>query len=249
MLLRIEDIDPTRSRPEFYPAIEEDLAWLGIRWDGPVRRQSRHLDDYRAALRNLIDAGVTYPCFCTRREIAEEVARSGEAQHGPDGPRYPGTCRALPADEARSRVSAGEPYAVRLDAHAAAQIAGRLEWNERGEGKVRADPLAHGDFVVARKETPTSYHLSVVVDDALQGVTLVTRGRDLREATHAQRLLQALLGLPAPEYLHHRLVLDPDGRRLAKRDGPESLQNLREAGWTVGDVWAAVAEALEPERP
>lgn len=241
MLLRIEDIDRTRARPEYYAAIEEDLAWLGIRWDGPVRVQSEHFEDYARALARLDDAGLLYPCFCTRSEIAA----SASAQHGPDGPLYPGTCRRIPPDEARRRMEA-EPYALRLDAAKAAEAAGPLEFEEAGQGTAQADPTLHGDFVVARKEFPASYHLAVVVDDALQGVTLVTRGRDLAPATHAQRLLQALLGLPAPRYAHHRLVLGPDGRRLAKREGAASVRGLRESGAVPEDAWAAAVAALEP---
>ena len=235
-LVRIEDIDPTRCRPAFEAAILEDLAWLGLRWDGPVRRQSEHFADYAAALGQLGRQGLLYPCFCTRRQIQAEAARSVAAPHGPDGPVYPGTCRGLDAGRAAARVAAGEPHAIRLDMAQAVATAGPLHWHEDGAGDVRAVPEAFGDIVLARKETPASYHLAVTHDDAVQGVTLVTRGRDLFEATHVHRLLQALLGLPVPRWQHHRLILSADGRRLAKRDGSLAIRSLREAGVTPRQV-------------
>jgi glutamyl-Q tRNA(Asp) synthetase len=229
-LLRIEDIDGTRCREEFIAGIVEDLAWLGLDWDGEVRRQSEHFDDYRAALGRLKAAGLLYPCFCTRAEIQAEIARAGAAPHGPEGPVYPGTCRALPGAEATRRQAAGEPYAIRLDIGRAAAQAGRLTWLDEHVGDVVADALSHGDVVLARKEIPTSYHLAVTIDDALQGVTLVTRGEDLFAATHIHRLLQALLGLPTPRYRHHALLTDPTGRRYAKRDRALTLEALRRSG-------------------
>ena len=241
-LLRIEDIDPGRCRPEFEAAILEALAWLGIDWDGPVRRQSEHLDTYRAALEPLEDAGLVYPCFCTRKEIEAEIAAAGYAPHGPahgpDGPLYPGTCRALdPADRA-ARIAAGTPYALRLDVARAARIAGPLTFHDLQAGRVAADPLAHGDVVLARKDAGTSYHLAVTVDDALQGVTLVTRGMDLFAATSVHRLLRTLLGLPEPDYRYHRLVTDAAGRRYAKRDRSLTLTALRAAGHDPASVRA-----------
>jgi glutamyl-Q tRNA(Asp) synthetase len=233
-LLRIEDIDRTRCRPEFDAAALEDLAWLGLAWDGPVRRQSEHLDDYRAALARLEAAGLVYPCFCTRRDIVAAV----NAPHGPDGPLYPGTCRALSAATRAARVAAGEGYALRLDVERARAQVGNVEWTDVDTGVVAARPELFGDVVLARKDTPTSYHLSVTVDDAIQGVTLVTRGEDLRPATHVHRLLQALLGLPTPAYRFHRLLTDASGRRLAKRDRAETLRALREAGRSPAEVRA-----------
>lgn len=235
-LLRIEDIDPTRCRPEHEQAIFDDLAWLGIDWDGPVRRQSEHLDDYRAALDRLRGEALVYPCFCTRRQIADEIARAGQAPHGPDGPRYPGTCRGLAATTAEARLAAGEPHAWRLDIARALVLTGPLAWTDLAQGEIAADPGVFGDVVIARKETPTSYHLAVTVDDALQGVTLVTRGADLFEATHIHRLLQALLGLPVPDYRHHRLIVDEEGVRLAKRAGAPTLAALRAAGHSPAAV-------------
>ncbi|MGE4219801.1 MAG: tRNA glutamyl-Q(34) synthetase GluQRS [Alphaproteobacteria bacterium] len=229
-LLRIEDIDPGRCRPEFDSGILEDLAWLGIDWDGPVRRQSEHLDTYAAALEPLEDAGLVYPCFCTRKEIEAEIAGAGHAPHGPDGPLYPGTCRALSPAERAARIGAGTPHALRLDTGRAVRIAGPLTFRDRDAGTVAADPPAHGDVVLARKDAGTSYHLAVTVDDALQGVTLVTRGMDLFAATSIHRLLQTLLGLPEPDYRHHALLTDADGRRYAKRDRSLTLAALRAAG-------------------
>ena len=235
-LLRIEDIDRGRCRPEFTDAILEDLAWLGLDWDGPVRRQSEHFDDYRHALDRLAAMGLIYPCFCTRSEIQAEISRAGAAPHGSEGPLYPGTCRARSAADRQARIAAGESYALRLDMAQAAARAGPLEWEDSEAGRVAADPLSHGDVVLARKHTPASYHLAVTVDDAIQGVTLVTSGRDLFGATHVHRLLQALLDLPTPRYWHHRLLTDASGNRFAKRDRSQTLRALREAGKTPAEV-------------
>ncbi len=237
-LLRIEDIDPTRCRPEFDAALLEDLAWLGLSWEEPVRRQSEHMDDYRAALARLGSQGLVYPCFCTRREIAAEIAAAAAAPHGPDGPIYPGTCRTLGETERRERIAAGVLHALRLDTAEASRRAGRLSWTDREGGPQDARPEMFGDVVLARKDTPASYHLAVTVDDALQGVTLVTRGEDLFAATHVHRLLQALLGLPTPTYLHHRLLVGPEGQRFAKRDRALTLRSLREAGRAPAEVRA-----------
>ena len=241
-LLRIEDIDTSRCRPEFEAAIVEDLAWLGLDWAKPVLRQSSRMAAYGEALESLKAKGLLYPCFCTRQDIAEEIARSAEAPHGPDGPHYPGTCRALAPDECARRIAAGRSYALRLDAAKAAVMAGALFFDERGagprseSGRIAVDPLAFGDVVLARKETPTAYHLAVVVDDAFQGVTLVTRGHDLFAAAHIHRVLQALLGLPAPAYAHHRLVLDAQGKKFSKRDHAVTLRALREKGVTPKEI-------------
>jgi glutamyl-Q tRNA(Asp) synthetase len=237
-ILRIEDIDAARCRPEFEAAIFEDLAWLRLEWERPVRRQSEHMADYAAALERLKELGVLYPCFCTRREIAAEIAAAATAPHGPDGPLYPGTCHRLSLDERASRAGRNQSYAWRLDAAAAARIAGPLTWTEEGRGTMAVEAAGLGDAVLARKEVAASYHLAVTVDDALQGVTLVTRGQDLFHATHLHRLLQALLGLATPAYKHHILLTRSDGRRLAKRDGDLSLRTLRSGGCTPAEVRA-----------
>ncbi len=237
-LLRIEDIDGSRCRAEFVAAILEDLSWLGLDWDGAVRKQSEHLDDYRAALDRLIDAGLVYPCFCTRAAIKAEIARAVDAPQGEDGPLYPGTCRNLADDERAQRLGAGESFALRLDVARAVALTGPLEWQDDERGTIKAAPEILGDVVIARKDTPTSYHLAVTVDDALQGVTLVTRGVDLFAATHIHRLLQALLDLPVPRYRHHKLLTDASGKRFAKRDQALTLRALREAGRTPDEVRA-----------
>jgi glutamyl-Q tRNA(Asp) synthetase len=236
-LIRLEDIDATRARPEYEEAIFEDLAWLGLSWEKPVRKQSDHLDDYQAALDQLEAKGLLYPCFCTRREIQDEIARAGHAPQGPDGPLYPGTCRHLDTAERHQRVNSGAAYALRLDMKKALKLMeAPLTFTELSRGEITADPSIFGDVVLARKDTPASYHLAVVVDDALQGITLVTRGEDLLSATHLHRLLQHLLGLPMPRWHHHRLMTDETGKRLAKRDDARSLLNFRQAGWTPDRV-------------
>jgi|TARA_B100001964_G_scaffold36830_1_gene39696 glutamyl-Q tRNA(Asp) synthetase len=230
-LLRVEDIDQTRCRPDHEAAMLADLAWLGLTWEEPVRRQSEHMADYATALETLADAGLSYPCFCTRKEIVREIAAAPTAPHGPDGVLYPGTCRQLGQAEREDRIAAGAPYAIRLDSNLAAQRAGPdLHWRDEQQGVQELQPKMHGDVVLARKDTPTSYHLAVVVDDALQGITKVTRGADLFAATHVHRLLQALLSLPTPAYDHHRLLRDDGGTRLAKRHGAVSLAQLRDEG-------------------
>ncbi|MBV8169667.1 MAG: tRNA glutamyl-Q(34) synthetase GluQRS [Alphaproteobacteria bacterium] len=232
-LLRLEDIDRGRCRPAFATGIIEDLTWLGVRWDGAVRVQSEHFGDYRSALDRLRERGLLYPCFCTRKDIQDEIARAGHAPHGPDGVLYPGICRGLDAADAERRIAAGTPYALRLDmARALAVTSSPLTFADRDAGTVSADPAQFGDVVLARKDVPTSYHLAVTVDDALQGVTLVTRGLDLLASTHVHRLLQALLDLPVPDYHHHRLLTDAAGERLAKRADAVSLATLRAQGET-----------------
>jgi glutamyl-Q tRNA(Asp) synthetase len=235
-LLRIEDIDRTRCRPEYDAAIREDLAWFGLDWDGEVRRQSEHFADYRAALDRLNDAGLLYPCFCTRKHIQAEIAGAGGAPQGDEGPLYPGICKRLTAAERAERLAAGTDYALRLDVASASAAAGRLTWIEHGKPVV-AQPERLGDVVLARKDVPTSYHLAVTVDDALQGVTLVTRGVDLFSATHIHRLLQTLLGLPTPGYRHHELLTDASGRRLAKRDKALTIRAMRQAGMGPAQIW------------
>ena len=246
LLLRIEDIDATRCRPEYEAAIYEDLEWLGISWEQPVRRQSEHMEQYRAALAALDGRHLTFPSFESRAEIARLVGdRESHARwpRDPDGaPLYPGTARQMPARERAARIAHGEAYAIRLDVLKAIDWAGPLTWTETGAGPsgetgmVAADPAAWGDVIVGRKETPTSYHLSVVIDDALQGVTHVVRGQDLFWSTSVHRLLQALLDLPAPIYHHHRLILDADGRKLSKSTEATGLRELRAAGMKPADI-------------
>ncbi|MCP1468869.1 glutamyl-Q tRNA(Asp) synthetase [Sphingobium sp. OAS761] len=232
--LRIEDIDGTRSRPDHVAAITEDLRWLGIDWDGAIVFQSHRLALYDAALDRLRAMGLLYPCFCTRADIAA----SASAPHGPEGPVYPGTCRVLPPVDRAARMARGDAHAWRLDVARAAALAGRLDWTERPfppddsapTRAVAADALRHGDVVLARKDAPASYHLSCTLDDAAMGITHVLRGDDLRDATGIHRLIQALLDLPAPVYVHHPLLVDATGRRLAKRNGSIALADLRAQG-------------------
>ncbi|HVY34639.1 MAG TPA: tRNA glutamyl-Q(34) synthetase GluQRS [Caulobacteraceae bacterium] len=243
LLLRSEDIDRTRSRPEHEAAIFEDLAWLGLAWKEPVRRQSEHMDDYRSALDGLIARGLVYRCFRTRREILDDIGRAphepGEAFRG--GP--------LPKAEEDRRLTEGQSFAWRLSLDAARGALGEEAWAalsflEEGRGPngehglIQARPEAAGDVVLARKDVGVAYHLAVTVDDALQGVTHVIRGEDLHESAHIQRLLQALLGLPAPTYRHHRLVLGEDGRRLAKRDHAQTLAEIRQSGTSAAALRA-----------
>ncbi len=237
-LLRIEDIDRGRCRPELEAGILEDLAWLGLRWERPVRRQSEHLGEYRAALDRLAGRELVYPCFCSRKEIAAEIARAASAPHGPEGPVYPGTCRGLTPALRRARIAAGDPYALRLDAGKAAALAGPLAWRDLDRGSFAVDPGLLGDVVLGRRDAPASYHLAVTLDDHLQGVSLVTRGEDLLHATHVHRLLQAMLDLDVPLWRHHRLLLNDKGERLAKRDRAASLAALRDAGRTPAEVRA-----------
>jgi len=245
-LLRLEDIDHTRCRPEYADAILEDLAWLGLDWDGPVRRQSEHFADYRAALDRLAGQGLLYPCFCTRREIQAEIARAGGAPQGEMGAPYPGICRRLDAAKRAARLPGAADYALRLDVGAALARTGPLFWCEDGN-RIAAEPEALGDVVLGRKEMPTSYHLAATVDDALQGITVVTRGVDLLPATHIHRLLQALLDLPTPQYRHHPLLTDAQGRRLAKRDRAVTIRAMREAAMTAEHVLLAATQNCSPE--
>ena len=241
-LLRIEDIDTGRCRPDYEAAVLEDLRWLGLDWDGPVRVQTQHMDEYHAALAALRGMGVLYPCFCSRAD----VLRAAAAPHGPEGVIYAGTCRALSASERAGRISAGQPHAWRLDTGLALQRTGPLSFAEEGRGRLPCDPAAHGDVVLARRGTPSSYHLCATHDDAAQGVTLVTRGMDLLAATSLHRLLQALLGWPEPGYAHRPLLAGPDGRRLSKRDGAHSLQAMRAAGLAPRQVPALASNHVAP---
>ena len=249
-LLRIDDIDVDRVRPEFEAAILEDLAWLGLTWEEPLRRQSVCTAEYRQALARLEERGLTYPCFCTRKEIAAEISRAVAAPHGLSEAVYPGTCRKLSAAERAARIAAGTPHALRLDMDSALAMAeaegdGPLTWHDRAKGDQRCDPRPQGDVVLVRKDVAASYHLAVVVDDAAQDITLVTRGEDLFESSHIHRLLQALLALPVPAYHHHRLVTDTAGKRLAKRHDALSIRALRDAGHSPEDV-IAMAEKGAP---
>jgi len=247
-LLRIEDIDVTRCTPEFESGIKRDLSWLGIDWEEPVRRQSDHFDDYQGALEQLVDADLVYPAFMSRGEVRARIVDAEAAgapwKRDPDGaPHYPDDDRHLTASERRRRMSEGEPFAWRLHMERAVEhLHAPLDWTEDGEGPtgesgiVPASPLDWGDVIIARKEIPASYHLCVVTDDALQGITHVVRGRDLFHATAVHRLLQELLGLPVPRYFHHDLILGDDGRKLSKSQGDTSLSALRDAGATPGDI-------------
>jgi glutamyl-Q tRNA(Asp) synthetase len=245
-LLRIEDIDLTRCRPEFEAAIYEDLAWLGVSWEMPVRRQSAHFADYRDAVAKLSARGLIYPSFESRAEIARLIAQretEGAWPRDPDGaPLYPGAAKMLPAEQRARLMEQGAPYALRLDMAAACALARTPAWTERGEGPqgetgaVTARPEAWGDVILARKETPTSYHLSVVIDDTLQGVTDVVRGQDLFWSTSVHRLLHDLLGISPPTYRHHRLVLDAAGQKLSKSTNATGLRELRAAGATPADI-------------
>src|SRR5689334_8319318 len=239
-LLRIEDIDATRCRPEYEAAIYEDLAWLGIVWETPVRRQSEHFGAYREAIEQLSAHGLIYPSFESRAEIArlvEACEKDAPWPRDPDGaPLYPGTAKSLSSSERQQHMASGAPFALRLDMAAAIARAGHLSWNEQGAGpagetgEVTARPEAWGDVILARKETPTSYHLSVVIDDALQGVTDVVRGEDLFWSTSVHRLLQQLLGIPQPVYRHHPLLRDAAGQKLSKSTQATGLRELRAAG-------------------
>ena len=241
MLLRLEDIDVTRCRPEYAAAIEADLAWLGRAGPGPVRRQSEHFAEYRRALDRLIARGLAYPCFCTRTQLAAAMA----APHAGE-PVYPGTCRTLAPAEREERIAGGAAHGWRLDVAAALAETGPLAWRDLDHGMIAAKPLESGDVLIARKDIPASYHLAVTWDDALQNVELVTRGEDLFAATHIHRLLQALHDLPVPAWRHHPLLLDAQGRRFAKRDRAPTLAALRDAGTS-----AAAARALAgfPDQP
>lgn len=245
LLVRIEDIDRDRCRPEYEASIFDDLAWLGLDWARPVMRQSARFDAYRAALDRLSADGLLYPCFCTRRDIAAASAAPHLAQSGPDGPIYPGTCRGLAPGARQARIARGDAYALRLDMQEARRRAGPLTWSDRGRGMQDAAPALFGDVVLARKDIPASYHLAVVVDDAAQEIDLVTRGEDLFAATHVHRLLQALLGLPVPEWRHHGLVRDDDGKRLAKRAPAFTIRSLRDSGWSAEAVLDAARRRVD----
>jgi glutamyl-Q tRNA(Asp) synthetase len=236
-LLRIEDLDRERCRPEYESAIYEDLTWLDLEWETPVRRQSEHEADYAEALQSLKDMGIVYPCFCSRRQIAEAIETASVIEEGPDGPHYPGTCRDLPPALAAERIAMGELPAWRLNARKAMDKTGTLKWSDYAAGIVTVEARDVGDVLLGRREGPPAYHLSVVVDDHIQGITLVTRGMDLFGATGVHRVLQALLGYRTPDYYHHRLIIDPEtGHKLSKRDGSLSLAAMRKSGMDAASV-------------
>jgi glutamyl-Q tRNA(Asp) synthetase len=239
-LLRLEDTDVVRCRPEYARAIIEDLTWLGMDWDGPVRVQSRHFPEYRTVLDTLRTRGLLFACFCSRSDIV----RAATAPHGPEGAIYPGTCRHLSLAEREDRIAAGEPHAWRLDTGRALAETGPLTFFEEGQGRLACDPLPFGDVVLGRRDAPVSYHLAVTHDDAVQGVTVVTRGEELRAAAAVHRLLQALMGWPEPTYAHHKLLVDAQGKRLAKRDGAMGVRHLREAGLAPADIVALAWASL-----
>lgn len=243
-LLRFEDIDGPRVREAYYQGIEEDLGWLGLDWDETPLRQTNRAAAYDAALDGLKLRGLVYPCFCTRREIQSELAAMAAAPQGPEGPIYPGTCRKLSAADQLEKLAAGLPHAWRLDAAKAAAATGHLAFHDLRHGTIPVNPALLGDVVLARKDIGPAYHLAVVVDDAFQQITHVTRGEDLLASTHVHRLLQALLDLPEPAYLHHALVLDEHGKRLAKRCDSLSIAAMRESGMTAEDVMRQLERRL-----
>lgn len=255
LILRIENIDTTRCKTEFETAIVDDLHWLNLNWPTPARRQSDHFDDYRAALNKLDDMGLIYPCFCTRKDIQDEITNAQSAPHnithGPEGALYPGTCRHLSPDERKRKIDAGTPYALRLDMAAAMQtLSAPLTWHDRYRGIQTATPEILGDVVLARKDTPASYHLCVTVDDSLQEIDLITRGVDLFYASHLHRLLQHLLDLNVPEWCHHPLLLDAEGKRFAKRNNAVTLRHMRGVdGKSPNDIMTMIRDGLPADGP
>ncbi len=243
-LLRVEDIDQRAQHPEYLQLMYEDLRWLGLEFDGEVMVQTQRFDAYCAVLEQLHRAGLLYPCFCTRTEIKNQVAEMGRAPHATLGYLYPGTCRQLSADRVEEKLAAGVPHTWRLDMQRVQDLIGCPTWHDLHRGTQRCVPTAYGDVVLARKDFPASYHLAVVVDDAAQGVTHVTRGADLFDSTHIHRALQGVLGLPVPQYCHHTLLRDNAGKRLAKRDGARSIASLRQAGFTPQQVLDSLRAAL-----
>ncbi len=247
-LLRLEDIDASRCRAEYAEAIFEDLAWLGIQWSQPVWQQSGRMAVYAAALAQLEAQGLIYRCFCTRAEIAAEIGASPSAPLADGPPAYPGTCRHRTAQDVADRAARGDAFAWRLDSAAALARHPLLSWHEGDAPPQRVEP-GFGDVVLARKDTPASYHLCVVLDDAAQGITHIYRGQDLQASTPIHRLLQALMRLPVPHYVHHRLLTGPDGRKFAKRDASLTLRALRQAGTTPADIMAMVGLSDDPGDP
>lgn len=254
-ILRIEDIDLERCHDKFIDGFYEDLAWLGIKWQEPARKQSDHFDTYASYLDTLTDMDLLYPCFCTRKDIKAEINASGSAPHkipsGPEGYHYPGTCKKLGAQERQDKMKGGIPYAMRLNVDKAIEIAGKdLKWNDHGKGEQTATPGILGDAVIARKDIKASYHLCVTIDDHLQDISLVTRGNDLFYATHLHRLLQELLGLNVPDYHHHSLLLDEFGKRFAKRNNAVTLNCMREKmGLSAEEVIAKIDSYKKADLP
>ena len=244
-LLRVEDIDQRAQHREYLDLMYEDLEWLGLHFDGEVMVQTQRFGTYQAVLDRLREMGLLYPCFCTRSEIKAQLAELGRAPHATLGYLYPGTCRRLSDDAVAERLASGMPHCWRLDMQRVQDLIGCPTWHDMRRGTQRCVPTAYGDVVLARKDFPASYHLAVVVDDAAQGVTHVTRGEDLFESTHIHRALQAVLGLPVPLYCHHSLLRDNEGKRLAKRDGARSIASLREAGYTPQQVRDSLQQALQ----
>ena len=244
-LLRVEDIDQRAQHREYLDLMYEDLEWLGLHFDGEVMVQTRRFGIYQTVLDRLRRMGLLYPCFCTRSEIKAQLAELGRAPHATLGYLYPGTCRRLSDDAVAERLASGMPHCWRLDMQRVQDLIGCPTWHDMRRGTQRCVPTAYGDVVLARKDFPASYHLAVVVDDAAQGVTHVTRGEDLFESTHIHRALQAVLGLPVPLYCHHSLLRDNEGKRLAKRDGARSIASLREAGYTPQQVRDSLQQALQ----
>ncbi|MES2981641.1 MAG: tRNA glutamyl-Q(34) synthetase GluQRS [Verrucomicrobiota bacterium] len=243
-LLRHEDIDSSRVREEYYTLIETDLRWLGLNWDGEIVRQSHRPFAYRDALEKLKQQGLVYPCFCTRKDIQQSLS----APHGAAENIYPGICRNIPSEESVQRIANGEAHAWRFDSNKAAAIHGELSFNDLRFGKTQVKPLANGDAVLARRDIGIAYHLAVVVDDAFQNITHVTRGDDLFESTHIHRQLQAVLGFPEPTYFHHPCICDETGKRLAKRDDARSIRTLREAGTSTKDILTQIELSLLTNR-
>ena len=244
-LLRVEDIDQRAQHQEYLDLMYEDLEWLGLHFDGEVMVQTRRFGAYQAVLDQLRQMGLLYPCFCTRSEIKAQLTELGRAPHATLGYLYPGTCRRLSDDAVEERLASGMPHCWRLDMQRVQDLIGCPTWHDMHRGTQRCVPTAYGDVVLARKDFPASYHLAVVVDDAAQGVTHVTRGEDLFESTHIHRALQAVLGLRVPQYCHHSLLRDNEGKRLAKRDGARSIASLREAGYTPQQVRDSLQQALQ----
>ncbi len=244
-LLRIEDIDLRSCTAEWVNLMYEDFSWLGLPFDGEVMVQSQRFAEYGAALQKLRELGVLYPCFCTRGEIKAQIAEMGRAPHASLGYLYPGTCKKLSPEQVQQKMAAGIPHTWRIDMQRVQDMIGCPCWEDMLRGVQRCVPTLYGDVVLARKDMPTSYHLSVVIDDAAQGVNLVSRGEDLFEATHIHRALQGVLGLPVPRYYHHSLLRDNTGKRLAKRDGARSLASLRAAGFTPADIQKSLLQALQ----
>jgi|TARA_B110000116_G_C16789997_1_gene563154 glutamyl-Q tRNA(Asp) synthetase len=234
--LRIEDIDKNRCREEHVEGIYEDLKWLGICLDSEILFQSTRFDEYKNSINILRGMGVLYPCFCSRKKIEVEQSNVALAPHGPGSPKYSGNCRAIRSEEREGRIAKGEPHSLRLDCSKASAITGELQWFDQLAGNMNMEPSILGDVIISRKDIATSYHLAVTLDDAEQGVTLISRGEDLMESTHVHRMLQCLLGLPVPQWCHHKLITNSAGKRFSKREGSLTLKEMRDSGIKAKDV-------------